>query len=254
MAYAGLLFSFAEMEREIDNLSRLAENFLSPESTAWLIPQWKKELIAFRGQDPGALMRWAIAEKHPVQTSLSKGKFDRKSSLEVFARLSCVWEISLPNEKHTPKKGTLRNNFLLDGLASTRISIWMLEDGAEIEIARWTLDIGDEASPGCHFHSQLPLDGDADKWFPKELPVPRLPTLLITPMDALEFALGEIFQDEWRLQASRTTDAQRGWAACQRKRLSSLLAWYAKCIGSSSSAPWLNLKLGKPSDDILLKV
>lgn len=252
MAYEGLLFSFAKMESEIENLRLSAEAFLERESFDRLIPQWKRDLITFRGRPPGTSSTWQIHEQQPFQTILSDGKFDRKAGLRVFARISGIWELFLPKENPNPKKGSLRDNFVLNGLASTRISIWKLEGAAETEIARWTVEVGDAVSPGCHFHSQIPLEEEGCGMFPKSLPIPRLPTLLVTPMDALEFALAELFQKDWQRHSSKNTNSQKIWASCQRRRLENLLKWYLECI-KSSTGPWTALKLGKPARETLSK-
>lgn len=253
MAYEGLLFSFAEMEREIENFKLSADKFLETNSTVRLIPQWLRELRTFRGRDPGTRMTWEISERHPIETIISEGKFDRRASMKVFGRVSAVWEISLPSEERAPKKGTLRNAFIVNGLASTRVSIWKLVDGSDPkEIARWTVEIGDETSPGCHFHSQIPLEDDGCGMFPKALPVPRLPTLFVTPMDALEFVLAELFQEDWNVHSSKSNGSRNAWASCQRQRIQKLLDWYLERVGSSTS-PWLALKQGKPLTDTLIK-
>lgn len=253
MAYEGLLFSFAEMEQEIENFRRIAERFLERDSFERVIRKWNRDLVTFRSQSPGRSTNWQIWEQDPIQTIVSDGRFDRRAGLKVFARVSGVWQITLPNEKLAPKKGSLRSKFLLNGLASTRISIWEVSQGNPTEIARWTIELGDHASPGCHFHTQIPLGDGGGGMFPKALPVPRLPTLHHTLMDGLEFVLGELFQSDWTEQASRATAPQQIWARCQKRRFKNLLNWYLSRIeGAGGVAPWTALKQAKPEKEMLL--
>jgi hypothetical protein len=166
----------------------------------------------------------------------------------VFGRVSGTWEIHLPNERK--KKSSQSREFILLGLASTEIGIWQNRDGDVEEIARWTIEIGDAVSPGCHFHTQITLD-DTDRMFPAALSVPRLPGLLHTPMDALEYLLGELFQDEWYKNATRSTNEVNAWASCQKKRMINLLRWQTDRLNKTAGSPWTMLKRQKPEIGML---
>jgi len=119
------------------------------------------------------------------------------------------------------------------------------------EIARWTIEVGDAVSPGCHFHTQIELDPPDNK-FPKALSVPRLPGILHTPMDALELLLSELFQDRWLQVASEGTDFVKTWANCQKSRLINVLEWQKNELAKSSGSPWTMLKKQKPALDMLV--
>lgn len=251
MDYEGLQFSFAEMHREIENMKRLAEPFLDAHTYQNVIPEWKRQLQHFES-DPhphGAMLSWCIKERDPIKTKPSDGEYEagsRRGGYNVYGRISGVWEISKPSSKG--KKKRFRSGyFLLNGLASTKITIWAVgTDGADRELARWTLEVGGTNSPGCHFHTQINLDHDDHK-FPSNLPVPRLPAVLVTPMDALDFLLAELFHDRWYEHTSRATDPVRHWGACQRFRLNRLLTWQGETIRKASGSPWTTFKRQKPS-------
>lgn len=250
--YQGLRFSFSMMEQEIDNLSRLASEFLTIESSEIVIPNWKRDLLSFRNAPAGTKTTWKISEDEPVQTETSFGEYeagDRNGGLAVFGRVSGVWEIQLPAEikkRHVPSK-----EFILLGLASVKITIWDAFEEPAKEIARWTIEVGDRLSPGCHFHTQIDLDPNDNK-FPKALSVPRLPGVLHTPMDALEFLLSELFQDRWLQVASEGRDFVRAWANCQKSRLMRVLEWQKNELDKSSGSPWTMLKKQKPALDLLI--
>lgn len=250
--YQGLRFSFSQMEREIDNLNRLASGFLTIESSQRVIPNWRRDLSTFRSAPSGTKMSWIIPEDDAIETNISYGDYEsgeRVGELAVFGRVSGVWEIQLPEEvkkRYSPSK-----EFVLLGLASVKISVWNAMEDPVKEIARWTIEVGDAVSPGCHFHTQIDLD-PADNKFPKALSVPRLPGMLHTPMDALDFLLGELFQDDWLQTASEERDFVKAWANCQRSRLMNLLNWQREELEKSSGSPWTMFKKRKPSLDMLI--
>jgi hypothetical protein len=187
---------------------------------------------------------------------LSDGKYetDGNGKHSVYATLSSIWQVSIPAVNgRTPKKGIQQSYFEVIGKASTRISVFAHRaHGAPDELARWRFEIGDSVSPGCHFHAQV-LGEDNDQIFPKSMSVPRLPNMLFTPMDALEFVLAELFQDEWARHVARENDAIRNWAGCQKDRLIKLLKWQQDRLEKNSGSPWTSLKAAKPHVHLLVR-
>lgn len=254
VTYQGIQFSFGAMLREIESMRALAKPFLEEVSFYRVIPAWKQNLANFEN-DPhrnGARMIWQIPENDPIQTKLSNGEYepnDRRGEHNVFGRISGVWDIRKLEAKGK-KKNFRSPNFILFGIASTKISVWSQEeDNVAKELARWTVEIGSTSSPGSHFHTQIDLD-DEDNKFPKSLSVPRLPGVLHTPMDALDFLLGELFQDRWYQHVSRQSDPVQTWANCQRTRLVRLLGWQSQKLSAASGSPWAMLKRQKPELNI----
>ena len=257
MSYQGLYFSFDSMLREIENMRSLAKPFIEIDSFERVIPNWMKDLSNFRtsGSFAQGSTTWQIWENNPIKTRVSDGEYEqkkRKGAHKVFGQISGSWEIAKV-QGHKNKEKDSNSLFTVLGLASTKITIWSQNDEEQLlELARWTLDIGDAVSPGCHFHTQINLD-DEDHKFPKSLPVPRLPAFLHTPMDALDFLLGELFQDRWYQRSSKSSDFVKNWSSCQRKRLVNLLEWHSGTIRDASGSPWTTLKKRKPAIDMLCR-
>jgi hypothetical protein len=251
----GLRFSFAEMRREIDNMAAIARPFLEPAAYEQIIPAWVQELWNFATSPHGSKRRWQIPMSTPIQTIRSAGEYDTDDSGEhtVFGTLSAIWDIKTPLAgARTKKKHTAHTSFLLVGCASTRVAIFEYNaNGNHRELARWRFEVGDARSPGCHFHVQV-MGEEKDEFFPKSMCVPRLPGILLTPMDSLEFLLAEIFQARWRQHAARQTDWLRNWAACQRKRLMNLFDWHRAIVAGTAGSPWTTLKAEKPEVDLLI--
>src|SRR5207237_880806 len=92
---SGMLFSFAEMRREIENMAGMARNFLEPATTEWIIPEWRLQLENFATSPPEAKLAWQIQLGKPVQTIQSIGEYEpgNGGALTIFGTLSSVWEI-----------------------------------------------------------------------------------------------------------------------------------------------------------------
>jgi len=250
----GLFFSFAEMNIEIENMSKLASQFLEENSFYNVVPTWQLDLRNYQASRATTEFSWVIQEANPVRTKPSMGehRVGGGGGHNVIGELSAIWRIRLIRLSGQ-KKLSLPSLFSLVGIASTRVRILEMSNaGNQNELARWRFEVGDAQSPGCHFHVQV-LGGDGDSLFPKTLEVPRLPGILITPMDALEFLLGEIFQDCWRRETSKSCDAMTQWSGCQKKRLTRVLKWQRDHLETGSGSPWTWLKGRKPEADLLIK-
>lgn len=189
--------------------------------------------------------------ERPVVTEQSPGEYQRDGmgKFTVFGTLSARWEIRHLGQHDT---GAGRQDvFLLSGLASTSVAICDANAvGDQQKLAEWHVDIGDDASPGCHFHEQV-VGGANDRHFPKGLDVPRFPSYFLTPMDVLDFLLGEIFQERWREHAFKNA-GKSGWRRIQRRRLLKFFEWHYRVVLHASSSPWVALKNEKPRRDTLL--
>ena len=235
-------------------MNRLSSPFIELESFHRIIPSLRRDLANFRGDRAGSSMAWEIRRNDPIQTKVSEGRYEageRGGKLSVFGRVSGKWEITLPDD--VKKKHSQSKEFILKAtsLASVEISIWNAAEEPEKEVARWTIEIGNDASPGCHFHTQITLD-DSDNKFPSTLSVPRLPGLLHTPMDALDFLLGELFQDDWYRVSSEENKVVNAWAACQRIRIINLLKWQTERLSKTRGSAWTMLKRQKPELRMLI--
>jgi hypothetical protein len=241
-AYEGILFSFSEVQQEIKNMAKMVSHFLTAESQI-VLTDWQKSLGDFHSlESKSGRWKWEIAEKRPIRTINSKGKYESGGrGKDVYGTISSVWEI----EKHTtPHKKKAKDLFCLRGLASTRVGIYETVDGKQhgCPIVQWQFEVGDHQSPGCHFHVGIGKSS---------LPIPRLPNLLVTPMDALGFLLGELFLDDWKKEAGKESDEMQFWANYQKQRLLGLLRWKVDRVEESRGLPWTFLKHKRPPANVL---
>lgn len=148
-----------------------------------------------------------------------------------------------------PDRGRSRQNeFVLTGEVTTGIQIYDADSGELV--ARWQIEAGDATSPGCHFHAATNQYGK-DGLFPEWLKIPRLPSLLLTPMDGLEFLLGELFQLRWLERVSKESEIRNSWARSQGHRLTRMMEWTLSCVKNPDTTPWMDLKKAKPSLELL---
>src|SRR5687768_5914479 len=115
--YPGLQFSFAEMQREVENLRLLAKPFLDVASFQRVLPNWRDQLIFLRDKHGEISKRWEIPEADPLKTRLSEGRYEpkgRSGKLRIYGTLSGVWEIDVKREGRHKAPRT----FFLKGLAS----------------------------------------------------------------------------------------------------------------------------------------
>ena len=239
---ANLLFQPAELLREILALQDLAAKFLDRTS-----PYQLEELAGeIRGlQTNGGTQTLQIPIARPLRTRVSQGEFEplnkRKSTRPIYGSITGIWEVEAtkhlvrdskrPNKKAKP---TMLIGFT--GKASTVFEI--KDDESKETVACWKMELGDANSPGCFFHTFASAD---DKF-----PVPRHPNLFTTPMSAIAFALGELFQDDWEQAVSGSTHPPSDWRSIQRKRLTALLNWQLEQVTKTTSSPWCSLKAAKP--------
>jgi len=109
----------------------------------------------------------------------------------------------------------------------------------------WRVEFGAADSPGCYFHTQI-LGEKEQPPFPHALSVPRLPSLFVTPMAAVEFLLGELFQDQWEQHIVGDQGDRPFWNGIQQQRLQNLLRWKQQQLDGCQGSPWMALKKAKP--------
>lgn len=239
--YEGLEFSFAHMEEEVKNMRATAKAFLDSDGVSYelVIQNWLQALISIRDSACDRPFTWQIPEDSPIKTKVSEGSYEARRphrGRPVVGTLCANWEIRASAERP-------RQTFRLVGLASTKVQILGVEGSEGLRpLVKWQFEVGDHQSPGCHFHVGIA----------SALPVPRLPTMLVTPMDALDFLLGELFQTEWRQKVAQESDAVNIWARHQKTRLTNLLHWQTEQLEHSEGSPWVFLKHSKPRRDVLM--
>jgi hypothetical protein len=210
----------------------MASRFVTKE-THWRFGRMKDELNQL---DVGSSIAWKVAKKTPLVTEASLGEYEAKKGGKgkhaVYATLSFLWHLTGDG---SPLRAQITGN------ATTLITLFDAFEDPPLELAMWRMEIGDEAGPGCCFHIQV-LGDRAEPPFPHSLPVPRFPSLPATPMAALEFVLGELFQTQWRERVARGEPAARMWRGIQRPRWQSFLTWQHDLVTRSGHSPWIAMK------------
>jgi hypothetical protein len=240
-----LIFAFQEVIDELDAFYYLAEEFIAPDAR-YVLPQFKSVLESYRDQPTEAEYHWQIRPEAPLRTTISGGEYEVGGSggHNVYADVDAYWSI----RRIPPKKKSMpARQFKLTGIASTRVRLWCESSGGKKEIAMWRMEVGDSASPGCHFHVQI-LGEVADFPFPKSLPVPRLPGIILSPAAVVEFVLAELFQDRWAEHVGRDSPHLKRWAPIQADRLKRLLKWKLEVLDKNAGSPWTTIKRQKPNN------
>lgn len=242
-------FNIAESIGEITAFTALTKTFLAPDGEL-VLDAYQRALQMMRDKRHFGTQTWEIRTDKPLRTRLSPGSYEPQHNGHhtLFASITSAWGIRLvdPGKKSRPVA-----NFDLVGVASTRIALHEgTHDKPGDTIAVWKMEIGDAASPGCHFHVQVEGKGD---YYPTTLSVPRIPSILSTPLAAAEFALGELFQDEWPPHAARTVAGADQWEAIQKKRLRNLLYWSFREVSRAGRSPWALLKAAKPPAEVFVE-
>ena len=238
---AGLRFKIAELERETKALKTVATRFLDSK-TLWALDHFLSNLESIRGARGE---RACVLELRCLHTRPSKNyeAGSRHGGKKIYAVISGTWELRLLGN-HPP--GARKVEFC--GRASTRIELFASD---RVPLGMWRLELGADDSPGCYVHAQIL--GDSDKPpFPKSVPIPRLPSIFVTPMSAVEFVLGELFQDEWAKATAGNSGDAPYWRALQQERLQRLFLWYQDNLRNLVTSPWMALKRAKPESDLFL--
>ncbi|MEI8020239.1 MAG: hypothetical protein WCH39_18710 [Schlesneria sp.] len=231
---ASIQFRFSDFLEEIRSVQKItAREFMDP-SAEGIFQQILANLQMIQEAGGSITSAWEVQEQTPLKTKLSTS-WDRggKASFPIFASLSWKWEI---NPNTTSKSRRQSDSFMVTGKASLVIKFLRQDDSTPL--AEWKIDLGAVDSPGCYFHTHLA----------KSICVPRLPSLFVTPMDALEFVLGELFQEDWEKHASSESYDVQFWRSEKRKLLGRVLDWKKKQIQNGTGSPWVQLKRAKPSD------
>ena len=232
---AGLRFKIAELEREIKAMKSMGEEFFEPQ-TLWTLKDLLRDLQSIGEAQKGKARPLELQCLHTIPSD----QYDRKSGKKIHAVISGKWQLR-PLEK---------SEIEFCGIASTRIELYASDD-PDKRLAMWRMELGAEDSPGCYVHAQIL--GDSDKRpFPNWVPIPRLPSLFITPMSAIEFILGELFQNDWPEVTASNTKHVQNWRALQKKWLQKLFLWYRDQIEKAGSSSWVALKEAKPEDGMFL--
>ncbi len=242
---AGFRFLFVDLQQEIMAMRQMAEPFFDSRMSLAL-DAFSRDLKSIENLPPGTVRQLDL---EPLQTIESEGEYEagtKKGGRKIFAVISGRWELC-PLGKRSSKR-----TVEFCGKASTRIALYEPTE-PRTRLAMWRLELGTKDSPGCYIHAQILGDCDVPP-FPKSVPIPRLPSVFVTPMSAIEFVLSELFQDHWRQRTERSAGEVHNWYRLQLKWLQSQLSWYQRELKSSesSSSPWVTLKTAKPDGKLFV--
>ena len=231
----GICFNRTELIREVKTLKKIASQFLDS-STLWTLDRLESALDALSG---GAMRRIKLQELRTRPNEGAHEVLTRQGALNVYAGITGCWDLRLDNK-------------LVEfcGLASTKIELFEAKKCQRM--AMWRMEFGAHDAPGCYFHVQVLGDGN-DPPFPYSLPVPRLPSIFVSPMAAIEYVLGELFQDKWEKSVSQRRPNEDYWQKLQRERLLRLLSWQDQELKKQfQTSPWMTLKSAKPDAKLFL--
>lgn len=245
-----LEFQFQEVLDEVRAVQEVTAPFVEP-SAAGVWGALAASLEAIRGFPQNTPAQWEIPNHSPLCTRLSVGGYEPEGlgAHNVFSEITSTWLIAPSDPQATNRRPA--KTFRVVGNASVRIRLKAVNGGHQSELAMWRAELGDDASPGCFFHVQV-LGELAEPPFPHSLCVPRLPSIVFTPMAALEFVIGELFQDEWKEYAVQETNSMNRWKSIQRSRLTRLLQWKVEQVEDCVGSPWTALKLAKPQTGLFI--
>ena len=249
MRMAGFRFKIAELERETKALKTMGKGFFDSQ-TSWTLDRFLSNLQSIRGES-GDSVRTLELQCLRTTPSDQYEAGSRRGGQKIHAVISGIWEVQPLGDRPLPGR---KVEFC--GNASTKIELYASDD-PETRLAMWRMELGAKDSPGCYVHAQVL--GDSDQLpFPRSVPIPRLPSIFVTPMSTVEFALGELFQNKWAEVTARTDANALQWGALQRRWLQNLFSWYQNKLKSESKSsdpspsPWMTLKAAKPDGTLFL--
>ncbi len=243
-----LLFAFRDLVEEIQILQDISSPLIDSRFSH-VLRQLGEDLEGLWDAAAHRAFRWELRE---IRTVVSEGEYEpgsRRGARRVAASVSGTWDVRPEGPSARKPKERQKRLIKFSGIASTRVRFLDADDGASIGM--WRMELGDANSPGCYFHVQVLGDQEAPP-FPKSVSVPRLPSLFVTPMGAIEYVLGELFQDRWAKIAAESTGNVQRWIALQKRRLMRLLDWQRATVEKSLMSPWMALKAAKPEPDMFL--
>ena len=226
-----------------------ASDLLDPSADGVLL-DFERSLQKIEWTEPGHTTEWQLFRERPLKTIVSNGEFGfkgKKGAHNCFATITSIWSI-------TPVKPARRKRitaFQVCGKASVHVELF--EEGGigkENALGSWRVELGDQSSPGCFFHTQILAEkGRTDRPFPHSSDVPRLPCYFFTPMTVTEFVLGELFQDKWRSLRAQVSSSIKSWASIQHGRMLKVFLWHIRQSQTAPGSPWVHIKASIPEPD-----
>ena len=225
----GLQFTISELVQESEALKKMADEYLD-QNHIWALKKFISNIRSI----------WSAAADRPIQLELLPlhTKSASVKGQKIYAVCSGIWDV-MPIGNSRRNRSIRKIRFC--GIASTKFELY-LENERNSPIAMWRLELGAHDSPGCYFHAQIH----------ETPPIPRLPSLFVTPMATVEYVIGELFQDGWKQTAMSNRGEALYWRSLQRDRLIRLFDWYTDALAKVDSSPWMDLKVKKPEERMFI--
>jgi len=251
-----LEFRVFQLKQEAEALLKLGGSFLDTSNDA--LGQWIHALDRLCYDKNPNQQSFVIPDEDGLRIrTVASSAYEpdpREGAYRVAGELCFKWDVALlPNPPARTKR-----KFRVSGNASTKLLIKEVRPNEQDRLlGHWQFELGAADAPGCFFHIGVGQSETPPMHFPKGLSVPRLPSILVTPTDALDFLLGELFQTRWQQRNTEELDEARIWGKHQRHRLRKLLEWKREQLVDQSGSAWNRLKhqrqpradLFLPSDD-----
>ena len=231
----GLRFYIGDLIKEAEALDSIGKDFFDRSRDYGLL-NLVSQLNAVWSADHGKQRRLQLDGLRTIPTDVR--------GTELFVDISGVWDLTPIGDNSRKSKIKSTRNIAFSGIASTKFELYI--SGQCNRIAMWKIELGTVDSPGCYFHAQV-LGDSPNPPFPEAVKIPRFPSFFVTPMAAIDYALGELFGLEWERAAIGSSYYVPYWRELQRHRLKLLFKWCHYQVDNEVGSPWMALKAAKPA-------
>lgn len=237
---AQVVFDPEQVASELRAIVRIAAPFLLPEAKD-MLDRSAYQLQAFVSSGvqewTWELRRATATEPHlAVRTKEHKGTYQEGARGHHSLQGELSWTISL--------KKVARNTVAISGNASMSICIWRLPRHSRRSLRKqfiaFNFDVGQASGPGPCMHAQVKaFRGNTAIVGQSEIDIPRIPSLIATPPDCVDYLLSQLFQEKWhrRFHNERAAEAQI-WVK-QRQRFATLFNHAQQSVlGANDRTGW----------------
>jgi hypothetical protein len=237
-----------DVYEDILAFSAIAKGYLAAENRTFL-EKHAESFLALSSVAQGTQKRWSTG-RMSIRTKASEGDYqpDSRGGRKLFAIINFVWDLEFLG---TPNTNFPLNRHALLHNSSIRIELHDHEEQGAGPVACWDFDVGNHESPGCHFHAKAHTVRLAKDDSLSDVDVPRLPSLIFMPSDAIDFIIGELWQDEWKRKSVSVDSQFDAWRKICRERMRKLFEWHQLILRDSKASAWMALKTAKPTWTLL---